>query len=77
MGGKKLSDLTRLGTLPNTVNVLVEKNGEAKRISAGNLYNDVEKNVMDLLVKMSVAPVVLDENGALLADGDGAILLNV
>ena len=39
--------------------------------------NDVEKNIMDLLVKMSVAPVVLDKNGALLADGDGAILLNV
>ena len=37
----------------------------------------VEETVMDLLVKMSIAPVVLDKNGALLADGDGAILLNV
>ena len=37
MGGKKLSDLTRLGTLPNTVNVLVEDNGEAKRVPANKL----------------------------------------
>ena len=77
MGAKRLSDLTKLQAVTGQTNVLVEENGEAKRIPASNLIGATEEIVMDLLVRMEVAPVVLDENGAIFADGNGAILLNV
>lgn len=36
----------------------------------------VQETVMDMLIDMGIAPVLLDEDGSVLADGDGAILIN-
>lgn len=37
---------------------------------------DTESIVMDTLVALDIAPVIQDADGSVLADGDGAILVN-
>ena len=36
----------------------------------------VEEAVFEMLVGFGIAPVLLDENGAVLADGNNAVLIN-
>ena len=43
--------------------------------SAAVRITDIEQIVMDMLLKLEVAPVLLDAEGAMLADADGNILV--
>ena len=37
---------------------------------------DVREMILDFMIELGAAPVMLDEDGSALADGDGAILIN-
>lgn len=56
------------GTVKSVNGILPDKTGDVKL--------DIEGAVLDALVAFGTAPVVLDEDGAILTDHDGAVIIN-
>ena len=63
--------------------VAIENGGAVKTVNgispdeSGDVKLDIETAVLETLIALNVAPVVLDADGAVITDSDGAILLNV
>lgn len=62
--------IANAGEVKTVNNVEADKNGNV------DIVPSIEETAMDLLIQMELAPVVLDHDGAVLADADGAILLS-
>ena len=76
-----------LGAINEALAEIVLGNGDAVLFSEQNLTPDqqaqarenmaVEEAVLKMLIEMEIAPVLLDADGTVLSDHDGAILLNL
>ena len=57
-------------------NAYLEKRFKELEDKIGQGGGGAENAVLDVLVSLGIAPVLLDENGAVFTDGNGAILIN-
>ena len=58
MNTKKISELTMMETVSDAANVLVEENGEAKRVPAGKILPESWINPLPLLSRSIVPPTL-------------------